>query len=145
MFELLNLLAGFNDVVPHLADGVTLHVLESPIDNLVERSQGSPGDHGALKQSLIPHLEQSLGRHVGACTSLLPLPDDAFEQVDDLLVHLSDTQLHGILVLGLRFFVPFYLNDFLELVSVIIGLELIGQFGQNHLNSRQEVLLDITQ
>ena len=48
---------------------------------------------------MVSHLQDPLGRHVGTASSLLALTNDAFQNVDNLLVELADAELVSVLVL----------------------------------------------
>ena len=93
LFEFFNFFTGLDDVVSHLAQGAVVEVLQRSIDDHVERPEGSPRHHRALEEALVPHLQQSLGRHVGPGSCLLALSYDSLKYVDYLIVHLAYAHL----------------------------------------------------
>ena len=89
---------------------------------------------------MVSHLQDPLGRHVGATSSLLALTNDAFQNIDYLLVELADAELVSILVL---YFLDSLLFQYvLYLSGHIILQQLIGQPLHYYLRGCQEVLLD---
>jgi hypothetical protein len=89
---------------------------------------------------LVSHLQDPLGRHVGTASSLLALANDAFQNVDNLLVELADAELVSVLVLC--FFASLLLQYVLYLTGHSILEQLIGQPLHEYLCGCQEVLLD---
>mmetsp|Transcript_7515 Transcript_7515/g.12692 ORF Transcript_7515/g.12692 Transcript_7515/m.12692 type:complete len:285 (-) Transcript_7515:562-1416(-) len=139
LLELLDLLAGLDDVVPGHVGRRRVNVLERLVDHRVEWAEGGPSHHRALEQPLVPHLNHALGRHVGAGPGLLPLADDALEDVDDLLVHVAHGHLGDVLALRLLLL---GLDRVLEVGDDVAGHLLVGQLGDYYLDSADEVLLD---
>ena len=73
---------------------------------------------------MVSHLQDPLGRHVGATSSLLALTNDAFQNIDYLLVELADAELVSILVLC--FLASLLFQYVLYLSGHIILQQLIG-------------------
>lgn len=105
-------------MVPDLADAAIIQTLQRSVDDGVQRTESSSSNHRALQESLVSHLQDPLGRHVGATSSLLTLTNDAFQNVDYLLVELADAKLVTILVLC--FLASLLLQYVLYLASHII-------------------------
>lgn len=105
-------------MVSDLTDAAIIQALQRSVNDGVQRTQSSSSNHGALQKSLVSHLQDPLGRHVGASSSLLTLTDDAFQNVHNLLVELADAKLVSVLVLC--FFASLLLQYVLYLTSHII-------------------------
>ena len=78
---------------------------------------------------------------------MLPLPDDSFEYVDDLVVHLAYAHLPllRMLLRALGLSVSFLLEDALELVCEVVKQKVVWQASQDDLDRPEEVLLDVVQ
>ena len=105
-------------MVPDLTDAAIIQTLQRSVNDRIQRTQSSSSNHRALQESLVSHLQDPLGRHVGTTSSLLALANDAFQNVDYLLVELADAELVSILVLG--FFASLLLQYVLYLTGHII-------------------------
>lgn len=68
MFELLDLLRSLDDVVANGLEAVGLEVLQGLVDDDVERPEGRAGDHRALQEALVLHLDEAFRGQVGAGT-----------------------------------------------------------------------------
>ena len=142
LLELLNLFARLNYVISNLADRTTFDALQDSVDYRVEWPQSSSGHHRALQQSLISHLQDSLGGHIGSSASLLPLPDNSLQYVDYLIIQLVYTQVSLVFTL---LFASFLLQNILNGAGILVLEQLVWKSLDDDFDDSKKVLLDEVQ